>query len=51
MKINRVKIYSGFQPGSSQPKGYISGCNTIRPYWSKTKFDTVTGVKKRRKLN
>lgn len=50
MKINRVKIYSGLQACSSQPKGCISGCYTNRPYWSKTKFDTVTGVKKRRKL-
>ena len=46
MKIKRVKIYGGLQAGSSQPKGCISGCYINKPYWSKIKFDAITGITK-----
>lgn len=51
MKINRVKIYGGLQHRSSQPKGFTSGCNTIRTHWSIIKIDAVKGFNKRRKIN
>lgn len=38
-------------PGSGLSAENKSDFNINRPYWSKTKFDTVTGVKKRRKIN